>query len=186
MNDNNILQFVENNRVFARKMNLEVSSDGKTVIFGRKRTFTLLFSVLMYIIIIASLLMICGALANVKTWVIIPIFLFIILLCVFLVRKNTRTILVDMSEKRVCITGKLQKQFVFSWVNYLGVETLFSIMDFPEQFLIKFQDGPKVLKFKLANVTPVLHKYVPENYDAIKSLWECIESDMLSVEYIDN
>lgn len=182
MEENNIIQFIEAYSSFAKRLHLSVSPDGRTIAFVRSKFIRRIISGIGYMIIAFSLLLMAFALSKPEYNSIIPFFVFGLLVGCYIVRAYTRTITFSTSDGKVCITGQLRRQLCLEWTNYLGYDTTYSVNDFPEVFFIKFQDRSVIRDVKITDITPFLCKYNPENFEAIKKMWVCIEYCMTRKE----
>lgn len=174
----NIHQVVDAHRLaLDRVMSLRLSEDGTKIVIGKKRFRSKMLTVLAYLIMFLTVLSMWAA-VTLYYWMLAISCPFVVLLCIYMVRHQTQTVIFDFPKSMVTIKGVWQKTVFFPWSAYRENEIVCSIMDFPEEFYIIFQKGSKTCKIKLADVTPVLHKYNPENFSAIKKLWECVEFTM--------
>ena len=174
----NIHQVVDAHRLaLDRVMSLRLSEDGTKMVICKKRFRSKMLTVLAYLIMFLTVLSMWAAI-TLHYWMLAISCPFVVLLCIYMVRHQTQTIIFDFPKSIVTIKGHWQKTVFFPWSAYKEYEIISSIMDFPEEFYIIFQRGSKTCKIKLADVTPVLHKYIPANYDAVKALWKGIETKM--------
>lgn len=178
MDANIIYQAVDSHRSALKNiMSLKFSEDGTQVTIGKKRLLVVALTIFAYFVITLLLMLFAVDIHNWITAISCPI---VISLWVFVVRLQTRTITFDFLKSSVIIKGRWQKTLNLPWSTYVGTETVRSIMDFPEEFFILFENEGKTNRIKFANITLALRKYNPANYDAVKSLWESIEIQMNS------
>lgn len=173
-----MLQLIEANASALKKtMDVSVLSDGDIIMFKRKRitrrllTFVACFS-------IPILVLIMCALFEPKYWILLAACPFMILYCIYTIRDQALTIVVNMVNRNVSIQGRWRKARTFSWNSYLGHETYYSVKDFPEEFHIMFMDDKMTKRYKLADINPLFHKSTSTNYEAISKLWTCVENSM--------
>ena len=174
----NIHQVVDAHRLaLDRVMSLRLSEDEAKIVIGKKRFLSKMLTVLAYLIMFLTVLSMWAA-VTLHYWMLAISCPFVVLLCIYMVRHQTKTVIFDFPKSTVTIKGLWQKTVFFPWSAYKEKEFVCSIMDFPEELYIIFQKGGKTCKIKLADVTPVLHKYNSANYDAVKALWKSIETKM--------
>lgn len=179
MEENNFVQFIEKCSSIAKRLHISVSPDGKTIFFARNKILRWIISCLGYSIIVFSLLaIVLGIIDFAKYGSVILFFVFPLLAAICVLRKLTRKMTFSASDGQVCITGQLRKKLSLKWSHYLNAETVFSVTDIPEEIFINFQNGSSIKRIKLTDITPFLRQYNPENYSAIKKLWECVEYTM--------
>lgn len=177
MEDKIILQKLEeNSQALNGIVDVTVMLNDLCVIFCQGKIRKIVITTLAYIVIAFSLLLIVGCIDD--YWQLEPIWTVVILLCVYIVRIETRVFVVDLKERNVSIGGRWQRRFIYDWSSYRGYEIVRSVKDFPEDFCIIFQDRNMERKFKLANLTFFLRRYNPTYYDALLDLWKCIEDEM--------
>ena len=92
-----------------------------------------------------------------------------------MVRTQTRLITVDFKLKSVSIEGRWRKKQIFVWTAYRGNEIQYTVKRIPEQFYIKFQDGERVRSIKLTELSPLLRRYMPDNFQAVSAVWSNVE-----------
>lgn len=180
MDNNHISQVVEaNKRALARIVYVSVTPDGSKITFGKGRIRQAFFVILSYIIILISLLLLAFSIDT--DWRFVPIWPIIILLCIYTIRVETRSVTVNLDSRIVSIGGKWQKKYSFDWTDYQGYEVSCSVNGIPEDFYVKFQGRDIVRKIKLTNLTPLFRKHVSADDEALLALWECIEKEMVEV-----
>lgn len=177
MEDNNILRIVEeNSQALNGIVDVTVNPDDSCIIFCRGKIRKIVITTLAYIVIAISLLLIVSCIND--DWQLVPVWPVVILLCIYIVRIETRVFTVDLKERSVSIGGRWQRRCTYDWSSYRGYVIVRSVKDFPEDFYIIFQDGSKERKFKLANLTLFLRRYNPTYYDALLDVWKSIEDEM--------
>jgi len=176
MSNSDILQVIETNRFSLKNMmEIDVLSSGDVIIIKKKHLYRLLLTILAYFMIAISLLIMWVS-YDTGYWKVAIACPFVVLWNLYVIREQAKTIVVDMNNKCVSILGRWRRDSSFSWDNYQGNETYHSVKGFPEEFYIKFMDGGKVRKIKLADINPVFHKSTETNYAALLALWECVEA----------
>lgn len=181
MDNNIIIQVFEANRAPLNKMmDLDIQPDGSIVKLRKKRVSRLMMTVTAYILIPVSILFIWAG-YSLKTWQVDVIFPFVLIWSIYVVRAQTKIIEINLSNKTISTNGRWQKHYSYSWDGYLGSETVYSVMDFPEEFFINFRKGGKTCKVKLADVNSLFRKSTETNYKALLAFWECIEKKMVEV-----
>ena len=176
MSKSDILQVIETNRFSLKNMmDIDVLSNGDVIIIKKKHLYRLLLTILAYNTVLISLFVMWTS-YDLGYWQVAVACPFVVLWSIYVIREQAKTIVVDMNNKCVSIMGRWRRDYSFSWSNYQGHETYYSVKDFPEEFYIKFMDGEKVRKIKMADINLVFHKSTETNYAALLSLWECVES----------
>lgn len=177
MEDNQIAQVVETNRkTLARLVNVSMVPDASTVTICKGKIRRNVLITLSYIVMIISLLFF-GVSFQIE-WRMAPIWFILILWCIYIIREESKTVIVDMKLGTVSIGGKWQKNHTYAWSDYQGYEISRSVMDIPEEFYIKFQDKDNVKKIKLTNLTPLFKKHLQADDEAMTAVWKCIEDGM--------
>lgn len=175
MDNSNILQVIEAyGTPLSKMMDLDIQPDGSFVKLRKKRLSRLLTIVTAYILIPVSILFMCAGF-SLGDWEFVAVSPFVLIWSIYVVRVQTRIVVINIENKTVSIIGRWQKNSTFSWDGYLGVETVYSVMDFPEEFYIIFMNRDKVCKVKLADVNSLFRKSTETNYKALLTFWECIE-----------
>jgi len=181
MDNSNILQVIEANRIpLSKMMDLGIQSDGSIVNIRKKRHSRLLSIVMAYILAPVSILFIYAG-YSLGYWGVVAVSPLVLVWSIYVARVQTRAVEINLINKTVCTMGRWQKSRKFSWDGYLGVETVYSVMDFPEEFYIKFVNGEDTCKVKLADINSLFRKSTETNYKALLAFWECIEKNMVEV-----
>ena len=178
MSNSAILQVIETNRSSLKNMmDITYLSDRDLIIMKKIHLFRLLLTIIAYFMIPISLFVLWAS-YDLGYWQVAAACPFVVLYFIYILSEQAKTVGVDMINKSVSIKERWRRDCSFSWENYQGHETYYSVKDFPEEFYIKFMDGGKVRKIKLADINPVFHKSTEANYTALLSLWECVETNM--------
>lgn len=174
MEDNQLVQMIEYNReALARIVNVSVAEDGSTLCFGHQSQWRLVATVIGYFLAVVFLLFaIAGFTAS---WYLSLVCIVLLLFAIHMVRTQTRLITVDFKLKSVSIEGRLRKKQIFVWTAYRGNEIQYTVKRIPEQFYIKFQDGERVRSIKLTELSPLLRRYMPDNFQAVSAVWSNVE-----------
>lgn len=182
MDNSNILQAIEANRTpLSKMMDLSIHSDGSVIRLREKHFCRLLTIVTAYILIPFSILFTYTA-YSLGYWIFVAVFPFVLVWSIYVVRVQTRAVEINLVKKTVSTIGRWQKSRTFSWEGYLGTETVYSVMDFPEEFYIKFMNEEKAYKVKLADVNSLFRKSTETNYQALLTFWECVEKKMVEAK----
>ncbi len=178
MNNSSILQYVETNKsALTKTMDVSVTTDGGIITIRKRKGYRTILTILAYTLIFISLVFMWVG-YSLGYWGVVAVCPFVVLYCIWGIREQARTIIVDMSHRIISVKGCFQKERSFSWDDYQGHEIYRSVKDFPEEFYIKYMDGGKVRKIKLADINPVFHKSTETNYTILLGLWECIKANM--------
>jgi len=178
MENSNILQVIESNRALLNKMmDLRAQPDGSVINLRKKRLSRLLSIVSAYILILLSILILCAG-YSLGYWKVVAVSPFVLVWSIYVVRVLTRVVEINLVNKTVSTIGRWQKSRTFSWDGYLGSETVYSVMNIPEEFHIIFTNGEKNCKVKLADVNSLFRKSTETNYQALLAFWDCIEKKM--------
>lgn len=173
-----ILQYIETNKSpLTKMMDVSVTPDESVITIRGGKSYRIVLMTLAYIMILFSLFLVWIG-SSLGYWGVVAVCPFVMLYCIWEIREQARIIIVDMSHKIVSIKERWQRERTFSWDDYQGHEIYCSVKDFPEEFFIKFMDGGKVKKIKLADINPVFHKSTETNYTILLGLWECIKVNM--------
>lgn len=177
MEDHRIIQVVEaNKQALARIIDVSVAPDGSTVTFGKGRIRRAILVTSSYIIIIISLLFFVFSFQI--DWRFAPIWPALILWCIYIIRMETRSVIVDLDSRTVNIGGKWQKGHTFDWTCYQGYEISCSVKDIPEEFYVKFHDRDHIRKIKLANMAPLFKRYVSVYNDSLLAVWNGVYDEI--------
>ena len=178
MENSNILQVVEPYRTsLSKMMDLGIQSDGIVIKLRKKRLSRLLSMVSAYILIPLSIFILCAG-YSLGYWKVVATSPFVLIWSIYVVRVLTRVVEINLVKKTVSTIGRWQKICTFSWDRYLGSETVYSVMNIPEEFHIIFTNGEKNCKVKLADVNSLFRKSTETNYQALLAFWDCIEKKM--------
>jgi len=183
MNNNNILHIIDANRNLLNKMlDIEIPSNGDVIIFRKRRLHRYLQTIAAFFSMLLSLFLIwMGCSLNYLGLVVVcP---FITLYSIYVIREQSREIILDMANKALCVKGRWQKGYSFPWCDYQGHETYYSVKDFPEEFYIKFMDAGKIRRIKLADINPLFQKSTESKYAVIMMMWECVENNLHHDDY---
>lgn len=105
--------------------------------------------------------------------------LFIDFLCIMFIRRITFRKTIDLANGKFEFKGQLRKSRTFSLDEYEGAETLRTIKDFPEEFVVKFKTDKGTKRYKLANFNMGFARNIEPNYEAVSTLWESIIQNMI-------
>ena len=178
MNNSSILQYIETNKsALTKMMDVSVTPEEGIITIRKRSGYRTILIILAYTLIFISLVFLWVG-SSLGYWGVVAVCPFVVLYCIWGIREQARTIIVDMSHRIISVKGRFQKERSFSWNDYQGHEIYCSVKDFPEEFFIKFMDGGKVKKIKLADINPVFHKSTETNYTILLGLWECIKANM--------
>lgn len=174
MEDNQLVQVIEYYKeALARIVNVCVAEDGSTLCFGHQSLWRRVVTVMGYMLAVVLLLF---AIAGFSTsWYLSTVCIFLLQFVIYTVRTQTRLITVDFKLKSVCIEGRWRKKQTFPWTAYRGNEIQYTVKRIPEQFYIKFQDGERVRSLKLTELSPLLRRYMPDNFQAVSVVWSNVE-----------
>ena len=179
MDNSNILQLIDAYAIpLSKMMDLDILPDGSIVKLRKKRLGRLLTIVTAYILIPVAILLICAGI-SLGDWEFVAVSPFVLSWSIYAIRVQTRKVEINLANKIVSTTGRWQKSSIFSWDGYLGPETVYSVMDFPEEFYINFMKGGMACKVKLADVNSLFQKSTETNYKVLLTFWECIEKKMV-------
>ena len=174
MEDNQLVQMIEYYKeALARIVNVSVAEDGSTLCFGHQSQWWLLATMIGYFLAVVLLLFAIAGFAT--SWYLSTVCIVLLLLVIYMVRTQTRLITVNFKLKSVSIEGRLRKKQTFAWAAYRGHEIQYTVKRIPEQFYIKFQDGERVRNIKLTELSPLLKRYMPDNFQAVSVVWSNVE-----------
>ena len=178
MEDNQLVQMIEYYKeALARIVNVSVAEDGSTLCFGHQSQWRLVATMIGYFLAVVFLLF---AIAGFTTsWSLSMVCIVLLLFAIHMVRIQTRLITVDFKLKSVYIEGRLRKKQTFAWTAYRGNEIQYTVKRIPEQFYIKFQDGERVRSIKLTELSPLLRRYMPDNFQAVSVVWFNVEKALV-------
>lgn len=110
----------------------------------------------------------------------IALLLAIDFLCIIFIRGITFRKTIDLANGKFEFKGQLRKNRTFSLDEYEGAETLRTIKDFPEEFVVKFRTDKGIKRYKLANLNMGFARNIEPNHEAISTLWDAIIRTMIN------
>lgn len=110
----------------------------------------------------------------------IALLLAIDFLCIIFIRRITFRKTIDLANGKFEFKGQLRKNRTFSLDEYEGAETLRTIKDFPEEFVVKFRTDKGIKRYKLANLNMGFARNIEPNHEAISTLWDAIIRTMIN------
>ena len=105
--------------------------------------------------------------------------LFIDFLCIIFIRRITFRKTIDLANGKFEFKGQLRKNRTFSLDEYEGAETLRTIKDFPEEFVVKFRTDKGTIRYKLADLNMGFARNIEPNYEAVSTLWDALIRAMI-------
>ncbi len=177
----------EHQSALKRLMKVRLNQETSTVIIESKtwlRKFLLipLWIVAGLILLIAIFsLFVDDVLVSLSTNLLfIALLLAIDFLCIIFIRGITFRKTIDLANGKFEFKGQLRKNKTFSLDEYEGAETLRTIKDFPEEFVVKFRTDKGIKRYKLANLNMGFARNIEPNHEAISTLWDAIIRTMIN------
>lgn len=177
----------EHQSALKRLMKVRLNQETSTVIIESKtwlRKFLLIplwiVAGLILLSVIFSLL-VDDVLVSLSTNLLfIALLLAIDFLCIIFIRGITFRKTIDLANGKFEFKGQLRKNRTFSLDEYEGAETLRTIKDFPEEFVVKFRTDKGIKRYKLANLNMGFARNIEPNHEAISTLWDAIIRTMIN------
>lgn len=171
----------EYGKTLRRLMSLEIPDDSSSVYIRRLFPFRRVFIVILWVL--AAISFVIGLIAlftmqDAYSLTVLEFFTPMVVLCLLGIRYLSFCFVVKVDERRFEFTGLLRKNKSFSLDDYIGAETLLTIKDFPEEYVVRFKKGNGEKRFKLADLNKGSSRSIEPNNEAVCALWNSIVQAM--------
>lgn len=177
----------ENKTALNRVMKVNLDQAKSTVDIGSESMLKKILVISLWILLGIDLIFIIAALLIDKVHTPVSWFLFLELffivaffISIILIRKLTFRKHIDIANAKFEFSGQLRKNRTFTLAEYDGAETLRTIKDFPEEFVVRFKTNKGFIQYKLADLNLGYACDIEPNYTAVTALWNAIIKRMQS------
>ena len=175
--DEIIKAIAEYGKILKRLMSIQVIEDSSSVCISNAFPFKRIFVGLLWILLTISLLFVLYDLFHLQdtySLTVLGVFSPLAVLCLLGIRYLSYRFIVKVDEGRFGFIGRFRRDKIFSFNDYAGSETLLTIKNFPEEFVVRFQNAKDKKCYKLADLNKGLARNIEPNHEAVCAFWNSI------------